>query len=54
MPLGTSQMTITTEAVFIPEVWSPEVLRATESALVFAPLVKRYDALVTGKGDTIH
>ena len=54
MPLGTSQQTITTGAVFIPEVWSPEVLRATENALVMAPLVKRFDTLVTQRGDTIH
>lgn len=54
MALGSNQMTITTGAVFIPEVWSPEVLRATENALVMAPLVKRFDSLVTGKGDTIH
>ena len=31
-----------------------EVLRATENALVMAPLVKRFDSLVTGKGDTIN
>ena len=54
MPLGTSQQTITTGTVFIPEVWSPETLRATESALVMAKLVKRYDSEVTQKGDTIH
>ena len=54
MALGSSQMTTTTGAVFIPEVWSAEVLRATENALVMAPLVKRFDSLVTGKGDTIN
>ena len=54
MALGSSQQTTTTGAVFIPEVWSPEVLRAAENALVMAPLVKRFDSLVTGKGDTIH
>ena len=54
MPLGTSQQTITTGAVFIPEIWSPEVLRAAENALVMAPLVKRFDSLVTQRGDTIH
>lgn len=54
MALGSNQMTTTTEAVFIPEVWSNEVLRATESALVMAPLVKRYDSLVQSKGDTVH
>ena len=31
-----------------------EVLRATEDALVMAPLVKRYDSLVSGRGDTIR
>lgn len=54
MPLGTSQMTTTTGNVFRPEVWSPEVLRAAENALVMAPLVKRFDSLVTQKGDTIN
>lgn len=54
MPLGTNPMTTTTLAVFIPEIWSNEVLRATEDALVMAPLVKRYDAMVQGKGDTLH
>jgi len=29
-------------------------LRATEAALVMAPLVKRYDAMVQGKGDILH
>ena len=38
MALGTSHMTTATGAAFIPEVWSPEVLRATENALVMAPL----------------
>lgn len=54
MALGSSQQTTTTGANFIPEVWSPEVLRAAENALVMATLVKRFDSLVTGKGDTIH
>ena|SRR3990167_870420 len=47
-------ITTTTGAVFIPEVWSIETLRAAESALVVAPLVKRYDGLVKERGDTIH
>lgn len=46
-------MTTTTGDVFRPEIWSAEVLRATEGALVMAPMVKRYDSLVKGKGDTI-
>lgn len=54
MPLGSNHMTTTTGDVFRPEVWSPEVLRATENALVMANLVKRFDSLVTGKGDVIN
>src|SRR3990167_11215183 len=54
MALGANHMTTTTGDVFRPEVWSMEVLRATENALVMAPLVKRFDSLVTGKGDTIN
>ena len=54
MALGTNQITVTTSAVFIPEVWSKEILRATEDALVMSPLVKRYDADVSQKGDIIH
>lgn len=44
---------VTTAANFIPELWSMEILRASESQLVMAPLVKRYDSMVKGKGDTI-
>lgn len=54
MALGSNHMTTTTGDVFRPEVWSPEVLRSTENALVMAPLVKRFDSLVTGKGDVIN
>jgi len=36
MALGTDQMTTTTGDSFIPSVWSAEVLRATENALVMA------------------
>lgn len=54
MALGTDQITTTTADKFIPDVWSMEVLRATEDALVMAPLVKRYDSLVSKRGDTIH
>lgn len=54
MALGSNHMTTTTGDVFRPEVWSPEILRATENALVMAGLVKRFDSLVSGKGDTIN
>lgn len=49
-----SNVTTTTAAVFIPEIWSLETLRAAEKALVMAPLVKRYDSQVKGRGDTLH
>ena len=49
-----ANITTTTGAVFIPELWAVETLRAAEKALVMAPLVKRFDALVKGRGDTIH
>jgi len=44
----------TEAAVFIPEIWSAETLRAQEAALVVAPLVKRFDSLVKGRGDVVH
>ncbi len=54
MGLGTAHQTITTGANFIPEIWSKQVQRATEANLVAAKLVKRFDADVSQKGDTIH
>lgn len=49
-----ANITVTTGASFIPEIWSMETQRASEAALVTAPLVKRFDSLVKGRGDTIH
>ena len=49
-----ANITTTTAAVFLPEVWSMETLRAAEKALVMAGLVKRFDSLVKSRGDTIH
>jgi len=50
--MGGAQTT-TTQAVFIPEIWSNEVKAAYESKLVLADLVKNMD--FTGrKGDTMH
>lgn len=54
MGLGTNQMTITTGDVFLPEVWSKETQRATQSALVLANLVKRFDSDVADAGDKLH
>jgi len=48
-----ANITTTTAAVFLPTLWSVETLRATENALVAAGLVKRYDALVKSRGQTI-
>lgn len=49
-----ANVTVTTNAVFIPEVWTAETLRATEANLVMAKKVKRYDQDVMKHGDTIH
>lgn len=49
-----ANITTTTAAVFLPTLWSIETLRATENALVAAGLVKRYDALVKSRGQTIN
>ena len=47
-------VTTTTAAVFIPEIWSKEVLVATEKNLVLAKSVMRLDKYVKGGGDMIH
>src|SRR4051812_9978527 len=54
MALGTNQMTITTGAVFAPDIWSKEVQRATQSTLVLANLVKRFDDDVADAGKLLH
>lgn len=54
MPLGTNNMTTTTGANFIPEVWSQMIKRAVEENLVMASRVLRFDADVSRKGDIIH
>lgn len=54
MGLGSAQQTVTTGANFIPEVWAKELQRATESNLVTARLVKRFDAEVQNVGQIVH
>ena len=54
MAYPTGQLGIVETAKFIPEVWSMDILRATEANLVLAEKVKRYDGDVKEKGDTIH
>lgn len=46
--------TSTTDALFIPEVWSKEVMLARESVLVLANLVRRFDVEVASYGDILH
>lgn len=54
MGLGTNQITGTTLATWRPNIWSKEVLRARESNLVLANLVKRYDRDIASKGQTVE
>lgn len=54
MPLGSAQMTVTTQANFIPELWGPQVILATEAKLVFRNLVWDWSDGVSGKGDTLR
>ena len=54
MAYPSGQIGTTEGAVFIPEIWSSEILRATESNLVLADKVKRFDGDVKTKGDVIH
>ena len=49
-----NEVTVTTAANFIPEIWSKEVQKAVENNLVLAARVKRFDSEVKGGGDTLH
>ena len=53
MALGSNQVTITTAATFIPEVWSDEIVAAYKKNLVTANLFKKM-SFVGKKGDTVH
>jgi N4-gp56 family major capsid protein len=53
MPLGTNNVTTTTAATFIPEVWSDEIVAAYKKSLVMANLVKKM-SFKGKKGDTVH
>jgi N4-gp56 family major capsid protein len=53
MPLGSNQVTITTAATFIPEVWSDEIVAAYKKNLVAANLFKKM-SFAGKKGDTVH
>lgn len=50
-----ANITVTTAANFIPEIWSTEILEAYVAELVFGALVDRkFEAEVKQKGDIIH
>lgn len=53
MALGSNQVTTTTAATFIPEVWSDEIVAAYKKNLVAANLFKKM-SFVGKKGDTVH
>jgi N4-gp56 family major capsid protein len=50
---ATGAQTITTNAVFIPELWSDDVIAAYKKNLIFSNLVTKINH-VGKKGDTIH
>ncbi len=49
-----ANVTTTTAAVFIPEVWSNDILRVVEANLIIGPRVHNYSADVKQYGDVIH
>jgi N4-gp56 family major capsid protein len=53
MALGTNNVTVTTAATFIPEVWSDEIIAAYKKSLVAANLIKKM-SFKGKKGDTVH
>lgn len=53
--MATGNITTTTAANFIPEIWSAQVKRAVEANLTMAPLVVRdFEGDITQMGDTVH
>jgi N4-gp56 family major capsid protein len=53
MALGTDNVTVSTAATFIPEIWSDEIAAAYKKSLVAANLVKKM-SFKGKKGDTVH
>lgn len=49
-----ANVTTTTAAVFIPEIWSDDILRVVQANLIIGPRVHNYSANVQKKGDIIH
>jgi len=53
MPLGANQMTTTSGASFIPQLWLDEIRRATEAELLAKQVIKSFP-MQGKKGDTLH
>ena len=53
MALGSNQVTVSTAATFIPEIWSDEIVAAYKKNLVAANLFKKM-SFEGKKGDTVH
>ena len=53
MALGTSHVTTTTAATFIPEIWSDEIVATYKKNLVLANLIKKM-SFKGKKGDSVH
>ena len=53
MPLGTDNVTVSTAATFIPEIWSDEIVASYKKSLVAANLIKKM-SFKGKKGDTVH
>lgn len=49
-----ARMTTTTQAAFIPEKWTTDIIRATEANLVLRPIVHDYSSAVSDNGDTVQ
>lgn len=54
MPLGTAHMTGTTHAVYRPNIWTKELLKARQKKLVLVPLIKHYDRDIAAFGQTVE
>lgn len=53
MALGTNNITTTTAATFIPEIWSDEIIATYKRNLVLANLIKKM-SFKGKKGDSVH
>ena len=53
MPLGTNNVTVTTAATFIPDIWSDEIVASYKKNLVLANLVMKM-SFKGKKGDVVH